>query len=64
MTMAYLGMLVCYGFSFSDDSDGRMGYLIALTVLFAAIAWVCSYVDYRIEKLRRELAEKDPGTPR
>ena len=65
MTICYLVLLGCYSFIFlqTPSSNRIMLLLMGLAILFAAVAWILQYIEYRISALKMELNKETNKNP-
>ena len=40
-----------------ENSKSLLYFLIGLTCLLMAVAWLCTLIEYKIEKLREDMLE-------
>ena len=65
LTICYLIVLGCYSFIFlrTPSSNRIMLLFMGLTILFAAVAWILQYIEYRISALKMELDKETNKNP-
>jgi ABC-type thiamin/hydroxymethylpyrimidine transport system permease subunit len=59
MTICYTFAAACYGFIFMSEENSKslLYFFIGLTCLLMAVAWLCTLIEYKIEKLREEMLQ-------
>jgi len=65
LTICYLIVLGCYSFIFLQipSSNRTMLLFMGLTILFAAVAWILQYIEWRISMLKMELDKETNKNP-